>query len=108
MSTSYQSGAIGLERLPCLKYYNVLKRENRLNWILNNFYLKLFFSYNPYFWQRWTWKLIYFSVLVNYNILNMAIFQGPNLHTGGTFYLFSIFDIFGMKTNLKRGVLPNL
>ncbi len=38
------------EGVSCLKYFYVLKRENRLNWILNNFYLKLFFSYN-----RWNW-----------------------------------------------------
>ncbi len=41
-----QCEARGLERLPCLKYYNVLKWENRLNWILNNFYEKLFFIWS--------------------------------------------------------------
>ncbi len=35
MSISSQSGAMGLERLPCLKYYNVLKQENRLTLGLN-------------------------------------------------------------------------
>ncbi len=35
MSTSPQNGAWGLERLPYLKYYNVLKWENRLTLMLN-------------------------------------------------------------------------
>ncbi len=42
MSISPQCGAKRPGKLPCLKYYNVLKRENRLNWILNDFYLKLY------------------------------------------------------------------
>ncbi len=35
MSISPRSGARGLERLPCLKQYNVLKQENRLTLGLN-------------------------------------------------------------------------
>ncbi len=50
ISTTLHCGARVLGRLPYLRYYDVLKRENRLNWILNNFYLK-FFSYNKYFWK---------------------------------------------------------
>ncbi len=43
MSVSPHSGARELQRLLRLKYYNVVNRENRFNWILNNFYyLKLF------------------------------------------------------------------
>ncbi len=77
---SPQSGARVLERLPCLKYYNVLKWENRLNWILNNFYLN-FFSYNPYFWQRWSLKSVYYPVSIHYNIWNVAIFRAHKLHS---------------------------
>ncbi len=35
MSVSLQNGARGLKILPCLKYYNVLKQENRLTLGLN-------------------------------------------------------------------------
>ncbi len=35
MSIFPKSRARGLERLPCSKYYNVLKRENRLTLGLN-------------------------------------------------------------------------
>ncbi len=35
MSISSRSGARGLERLPYLKYYDVLKWENRLTFRLN-------------------------------------------------------------------------
>ncbi len=35
MSTSLQSGARGLKRLPCLKYYYVLKWESRSTLGLN-------------------------------------------------------------------------
>ncbi len=81
MSISPQCGARRLERLLCLKYYNVMKRENRWNWTLNNFYLKLFLC-NPYFWQCWAWKSIYFPVSAHYNILNMPISRAPQLHFG--------------------------
>ncbi len=35
MSISPRSGARVLQRLPCLKYYNVPKWKNRFNWGLN-------------------------------------------------------------------------
>ncbi len=35
MSISPKSGATVLEKLPCLRYYNVLKLENRLTSELN-------------------------------------------------------------------------
>ncbi len=99
----------GLKRLPCSKYYNVGKGENRLplgfNTAKNTYYMKksywdfnflcsnkscwdlhflrkFFEPFFPIFWQHWALKSICFPISTHYNISNMTIFWAPQLHSG--------------------------
>ncbi len=42
-----------------------------------------FFGYDPYFWQCYALKWIYFPLFVHDNISRMAIFEAPYLHSWG-------------------------